>query len=288
MTTLVIGSGGFLGQHLMHRLPEAIGLDDGSRATDSNYEIVDVNNYFQVFKAFEVFRPKVVYHLAAINGTHNFYSRPYEVAVTGGVGTHNVIRAARFFDVKKFIYFSSSEAHQSELVPTPEEVPLVVPDITNPRYSYGGGKIFGELLTVHSGLDYTIIRPYNVYGPGAIRGHIIPDLLWKLKHLDEVQLVGDGTAHRSFCYVDDFIDGVILAQELDDSIINVGNDEMISIGEAVEEMQLALGVNRKITYTENPKGEVAVRCPDISKLRAVGFRPRSFKEGIRKYVDAVN
>ena len=129
-----------------------------------------------------------VCHLAYINGTEFFYSKPdlvLEVAVKGMV---NVLDACVEHGVREFILASSSEVYQTPpLIPTPETVPLSVPDVLNPRYSYGGGKIISELLLINYGRKFfdraMIFRPHNVYGPDMGTEHVIPQFITRMEAL---------------------------------------------------------------------------------------------------------
>lgn len=293
MRILVTGGTGFLGTHLVKALMaeghDVFAFDNGWRSGSVNDNGTDVTSTVDVFRAFEWFRPETVFHLAAINGTHNFYEIPEKVLDVGLLGTRNVISAMKsLIKDSHLVFFSSSEVHQSSAVPTPEEVPLMIPDITNPRFSYAVSKIAGEAMVLNSGLDYTIIRPYNVYGPGALKGHIVPDLYEKIKNAKDhgqVQLGGDIRAMRSFCYVKDFIEGVMLAWQSGFKILNVGSDQMVSVGALAYE--LASAMNRDdvdILSGKAPLGEVSLRCPDITKLRSLGFIPRSLENGLKEYV----
>jgi len=293
---LVTGGTGFLGTHLVKALRaeghDARAFDNGFRSGFGHVG-QDICEWDHVWLAVNKFDPEVVFHLAAINGTYNFYKIPDEVLHVGIVGTSNLVKALQNKGHSPhLVFFSSSEVHQSGSVPTPEEVPLMIPDITNPRFSYAVSKIAGEALVVNSGLDYTIIRPYNVYGPGALKGHIVPDLYEKIKNADlgaSVQLGGDIRAARSFCYVEDFIQGVLLASRVSlwqgSRIWNVGSDQIVSVGVLAYELAEAMGRDDlDFATAPAPLGEVSKRCPDINKLRSLGFQPRSLREGLKDYV----
>src|SRR5262249_47299489 len=135
-----------------------------------------------------------VYHLAGINGTRLFYEMPHEVLRIGVSSTlyalewfrsHNKVAGA------KILYASSNEAYAGALeafgtlpLPTPEAVPLVIADTYNPRWSYAGQKLIGELLFIHYaaayGLRMSIVRPHNFYGPRAGNEHVIPEIIARI------------------------------------------------------------------------------------------------------------
>ncbi len=129
-----------------------------------------------------------VHHLAFVNGTEFFYSAPELVLDVGVKGMINVIDACRAEGVGKLILASSSEVYQTPPhVPTDETAPLVVPDPTNPRYSYGGGKIISELMAINYGRKFfervLIFRPHNVYGPDMGWEHVVPQFAMRLKDM---------------------------------------------------------------------------------------------------------
>ena len=183
------------------------------------------------------------------------------------------------------IIASSSETYQQpSIIPTPEDVPLIIPDITNPRYSYGGTKILYELMAQHywrESFDRVItFRPHNIYGTDMGNDHVIPELINKIKDAHswipfmskDVTLLGDGTQTRAFCHIDDFCKGIqiILDYGRDGEIYHIGNDEEVTIGELCNKLISKMGYNLKVKYSEASKGETNRRCPDISKLSALG------------------
>ena len=162
-----------------------------------------------------------VHHLAFVNGTEFFYSAPELVLDVGVKGMVNVIDACRAAGVRRLMLASSSEVYQTPpQVPTDESAPLIVPDPTNPRYSYGGGKIISELMAINYGRKFfdrvLIFRPHNVYGPDMGFEHVIPQFALRLKRAAAqhksgkvpFEIHGDGRQTRSFCHVDDLVRGV--------------------------------------------------------------------------------
>lgn len=200
MRHLVTGASGFLGAALCRALVESgeqvRGFDDGSRGKSSrltnlqgpNFELIegDVRELSQLREASA--GCELVWHLAAINGTRNFYERPGEVLDVGVRGTLNAIDAALASHCRRLVLASSSEVYgQPQTLPTPEEEPLHIADPKNPRFSYAGSKLIGELLALHyaasQGLETVVVRPHNVYGPDMGHEHVIPELVRKLVEL---------------------------------------------------------------------------------------------------------
>ena len=180
-TVLVTGGAGFIGSALVRSLAGSGAkvrvLDDGSRGAPrrlaglvGTVELVngDVRDPAVVDRACE--GVDAVWHLAAVNGTEFFYSKPELVLDVGVGGMRNVIAAAITRGVRDLFVASSSEVYQTPpRVPTDESVPLSIPDPLNPRYSYAGSKLISELLALNYGRAHfrrvVVFRPHNVYSP---------------------------------------------------------------------------------------------------------------------------
>lgn len=244
-----------------------------------------------------------VIHMAAINGTKNFYERPGDVLEVSVRGMLNVLDWCKQYDIPEMVFVSSSEVYQDALtIPTPEDVVLVVPNLWNPRYSYGGGKIAAELLAVHCGQflkRMCIVRPHNIYSGGAGNDHVIPSLIQqiinrpKLNGIEvaftgDVAIQGDGQETRSFCYVDDFVSGMLTVLDKGDNrqVYNIGNPEEIKIEQLVYEVGRACGVHAFPVFGgPSPKGSPHRRCPDMSKLKQLGWNPTiDLAEGLSRTV----
>ena len=230
-----------------------------------------------------------VHHLAFVNGTEFFYSQPDLVLDVGVRGMINVIDACRAQNVGTLILASSSEVYQTPpKVPTDESAPLSVPDPLNPRYSYGGGKLISELMAINFGRKYfervLIFRPHNVYGPDMGWEHVVPQFALRLKRLADLQATGElpfeiqgtGAETRSFCFIDDLVAGVLAMREKGEhlGIYHVGTMEEVAIADLARRAAAAVG--REIELIAGPlqAGGTPRRCPDISKLAALGYKPR--------------
>lgn len=242
-----------------------------------------------------------IIHMAYINGTEFFYTKPELVLEVGVKGMLNVLDACKTHKIDNLVLISSSEVYQKPpSIPTPEDVPLVIPDVHNPRYSYGGGKIISELLALNYGRkDFErvlIIRPHNVFGPDMGWEHVIPQFILRTYDLIQkqpngpldFQIQGRGTETRSFVYIDDFIDGLILAINKGEhqEIYHVGTEEEIQIASVAKKIVTAFG--REINLQSGPltEGSVARRCPDISKIKKLGYQPKfSFEEALSPSID---
>lgn len=298
MRILVTGGVGFLGAPLATALAgrghEVVALDNRFRGSGSpEVEIVeaDVRDAGAVRAA--VAGSEVVVHLAAVQGTGNFYRIPDEVLDVNLRGVLEVAKACAGEGVRRLVFSSSSEVYGiPETFPTPESAPLGVPDPLNPRWSYGGSKIAGELVVANyarrRGFEFTILRYHNVYGPAMGWDHVIPQFIRRLEGSEEFTIQGDGEQARSFCYVDDAVAATVAAVEAPtaaNEIVNVGNPEAEC---TINELAALLGrvAGKAIEPRHVPfEGEgTRRRVPDVTKARELlGFAPEvELDEGLRR------
>jgi len=236
-----------------------------------------------------------VCHLAYVNGTEFFYTKPEVVLEVAVKGMMNVIDACVKFGVPELVLASSSEVyHAPRTVPTDETVPLIVPDVLNPRYSYSGGKIISELLALNFGRKHfqrvLIIRPHNVYGPEMGREHVIPQFALRMRELPRndqgavpFEIQGTGQETRSFIYLEDAVDGILRVMEKGEhlGVYHIGSAEEITIEKLAREIGRYFGLDIAVVPGALRAGSPPRRCPDISKVRQLGFEPRtSLREGL--------
>lgn len=307
---IVTGGGGFIGAYLVTRLVrdgwnvgviDTLIRGDASRfaevADDVTLHTIDVRDEDAVTSA--VTGADVVMHLAAINGTENFYTRPELVLDVGVRGAIAVVNACRRAGVPDLVVASSAEVYQTPaIVPTPEDVALMLPDSLNPRYSYGGSKLVSELIAFNYAREHfnklQVFRPHNVYGPNMGWKHVIPQFVLRAAEIIDAktdpaifQIQGDGQETRAFCYVDDVVDGILAmyANGGHREIYHIGNDEEISIQALVENLGKVMGRQLQIEPSAATAGGTPRRCPDIGKMRALGYDPRvDLAEGLRRTV----
>ncbi len=231
-----------------------------------------------------------IWHLAYVQGTQTFYADPKDVIDVALRGIMNVLGACEARTTKPdLILVSSSEVYQNPpdgMFPTSESVPLSVPDVTNPRYSYGGGKIASELAVLayaQAGLlnRAVIVRPHNIYGPDMGHEHVIPEFAERMVEIGPTErafpIQGSGLETRSFCHIDDCVDGlmVLLEHGEDRNVYHLGNPDeehtIRALAHAIAEL-----FDREIDVIPGalPKGSPVRRLPDIGKLEALGYRPR--------------
>lgn len=245
-----------------------------------------------------------VIHCAYLQGTQTFYAEPRAVLDVALRGILNVLTACERVGTSDLLFVSSSEAYQvAAQVPTPETVPLSVPDPLNPRYSYGGGKIACELAALawhHAGvLDRAIIaRPHNVVGPDMGREHVLPEFAIRMNRLvREVPqgiipfpIQGSGLETRSFCYIGDCVDqlaALLGHAPAGPSVWHVGSMDERTIGDVAHAVAACYGREIKIVPGTLPKGSPPRRLPDTAKVDGLpGQRPSrtSFGDAVTRTV----
>jgi len=302
---LVTGGTGFIGSALVKRLVkeghEVRVLDNDIRGAKERLEDVydkiefvnaDIRDAQDVQKACKGIDS--VIHLAYINGTEYFYKMPELVLEVGVKGMVNVIDSCIKENIKELILASSSEVYQTpQNIPTDETAPLSIPNPLNPRYSYGGGKIISELMAINYGRKHfdrvIIFRPHNVYGPDMGWEHVIPQFVLRMKEICKnnkdkqikFPIQGTGKETRAF---DDFVDGLMIVLEKGKhlGIYHIGTMEEISIEEVANDIGKYFGKEVTIVPSKAVSGSTKRRCPDIAKLKKLGYKPKvPFDKGLK-------
>ena len=233
-----------------------------------------------------------VIHLAYVNGTKYFYSRPILILDIAIKGILNIIEACVKNKVKELYLASSSEVYQTpNKIPTDENESLKIPDIFNPRYTYGGGKILTELMGIHYGKKYfkklIIFRPHNVYGPNMGQEHVVPEFIKRFKSLKRknFKIQGSGNEIRSFIYIEDFLDAfnLILNRGKHLNVYNIGTSEKIKIKDLAYKLSRIFKKKIIIRKTSLLKGGTKIRVPNINKIKSLGFKQKfSLDKGLRQ------
>jgi UDP-glucose 4-epimerase len=241
----------------------------------------------------------VIFHGAAIVGVQQVLEAPDRILEVNAVSTLTVFNFARqLIAPKRVVFASTSEAYAGTLkyfgipLPTPEDVPICVDEVSLPRTSYALSKVYGEAIAFawrHSHrLPVTVVRYHNVYGPRMGFRHVIPQTFTKIARSSGQVDVASAHHTRSFCYIEDAIEATIRSWEAElteGEIINIGSSaEEISIGRLVEKIAAVMGREITIREAEDTPGSPVRRCPDTSKLaRLTGFSACvSLDEGLQR------
>jgi len=311
MKILIIGGIGFIGLHLTRALlsaeehtvdildvklyknldEEALRVVSHRRCSYKESDITDFKTINSLPKDYDV-----IFHLAAILGVQNVINNASLVLRKNHTMTEVALAiAAEQHSLQKFFYTSTSEVYAGTLqhyglpFPTPEETPLSLPDLDQPRTSYMLSKIYGEALCYHSSLPFVIIRPHNIYGPRMGFSHVIPQLIQKASSLNsnEALEVYSVDHKRTFCYINDAVGFLIglLKSDVKNITLNLGvNQPEVTIG-ALAQLILNL-MNKNISIKPLPAtpGSPVRRAPANDKICALSsYIPRySLEEGVEK------
>jgi len=303
---LVTGGSGFIGsaitKYLVYNNHNVIIYDNNSRGKLSRlkeiqHKIKFVRGDIRDKKKLFSIKSKIdtVIHLAYVNGTKFFYKKPLKILDIAVNGLLNILEFSKKKKVKNFYLASTSEVYQNPIkIPTDEKEMLKIPDIHNPRYSYGGGKIISELYGLYYAKKYfkkfVIFRPHNVYGKDMGNEHVIPEFINRFKKLRNNKnflIYGSGREIRSFIYIDDFVLGFdkVFRKGNNLEIYNIGTSQKINIGNLAILISKIIGKKIKFKKRKVLKGSPTARCPNIEKIKKLGFKQKiSLKEGIKKII----
>ena len=299
---LVLGGAGFIGHHLATRLAgdghALTVVDDLSRGrADAALAALRARDGVAFHQA-DLTRPGAldglardwdqVYMLAAVVGVRNVERDPARVIRVNTLALLNVLawlpgRGETLFFSSTSENYAGGVSNGTVPVPTPEDVPLSVPDPAAPRWAYAASKIVGEAAVLHEararGLRVIVGRFHNVYGPRMGADHVIPELaLRALRRESPFRLYG-AEQRRAFCHVSDAAEAMVrlIATEAAwGRVVNIGNDaEEIRIGDLARLVLDTAGFAPTIEPVPAPAGSVERRCPDLTRLRALtGFQPK--------------
>ena len=304
---LVTGGSGFIGsaivKYLVQKGHKVIVFDNNSRGKIER--LIKVKKKIKFIKGDIRNKKKLlsisdtvdtVIHLAYVNGTEYFYKKPFEILDIAVNGLINILEFFKKKKVKKFYLASSSEVYQNpSKIPTDEKEMLKIPNINNPRYSYGGGKIISELYGLYFAKKYLkkfiIFRPHNVYGKDMGNEHVIPQFINRFRKLSNNKIFkihGTGNEVRSFIHIDDFISGFdkIFKKGKNQEIYNIGTNEKIKISSLAKLISKILNQKIKLKKIKILKGSPIIRCPSIKKIKKLGFKQNiRLKDGIKKILN---
>ena len=242
----------------------------------------------------------VVVHLAAVLGVQKVLDCPYQTLRDNVLMHEAVIRFARRQKVlQRFLFTSTSEVYAGSLlhldmpIPTPEDVPLALPALKEPRSSYMLSKIYGEAMLHHSGLPFTIVRPHNIYGPRMGMSHVVPQLLAKAHraHPHSSIEVFSVEHRRTFCFIDDAVETVkrvLLSPAALNQVLNLGCESPeVTMGRVAEIVIATVEKPLRIEAKPPTPGSPKRRAPKMTRMtQATGYIAQTnLEEGIRRTYD---
>lgn len=303
---LITGGGGFIGSHLCERLAphnRIVVYDNGHRNAIRYTQLLDMPNVTlvkgDVLDAAELQRAtdgcQIVVHLAAIAGIDTVIKKPIVTMNVNLMGTKNVLDAAiAIGGVTRFIDFSTSEVYGPYVYRADENGLTTQGPVGEMRWAYAVSKLAAEHLThcycEEYGMPVVTIRPFNIYGPRQVGEGAIHRFIVAAMQRSPLTIYGDGNQIRAWCYIDDFIDGVLLTLEKEEAVgqvFNIGDPKQTtSILGLAEHIVRLTGNHTHIQFGEATMPDVQVRVPSIHKARQrLGYEPVvGLEEGLSRTI----
>lgn len=283
MRILLTGGAGFLGSHISERLlgkgHKVICMDNLITGRKENISHLVANENFEFVKhdvsKYIIVKGKVDYvlHFASPASPVDYLEHPIKTLKVGSLGTHNALGVAKAHGAK-FLLASTSEVYGDPLVNPQPETYWGNVNPTGPRGVYDEAKRFGEAITLaymrSHGIDTKIVRIFNTYGERMRRrdGRVVPNFIDQALNGEPLTVYGDGLQTRSFCYVSDLIDGIMLLMESDiNEPVNIGNPGEMTILDFAKKIKEITGSKSEIVFKDLPVNDPKVRRPDISKAK---------------------
>lgn len=291
---LITGGAGFIGTHLCRRLigDNSVTIFDNLTRNSLKYSGLlehenmkfiegDVRDIEQVRQATE--GQEIILHLAAIAGVSSYYRSPLSVIETNYDGTENVLKAIKDNGVELFLDMSSSEIYGKLAHSVGEnDAPSSFPP-HDMRSVYAKSKSLGEQLAFCYAAEYSLpivsIRPFNIYGPGQVGEGAISNMVQNAIKGEDLEITGDGSAVRAWCYIDDFVDSIIKCIDIRENIsaeaINIGNPSEVQTTLNLARMILRITKSSsKLVFVDHLGTDIPIRIPKIDKaIGLLGFKP---------------
>jgi len=301
---LITGAAGFIGSHLCDRFIKegwyVVGVDNFLTGSLENLEHLLLNQNFElveedVIKGLEwEGHLDLILHFACPASPVDYLNFPIETLMVDSVGTSHTLKLAK--DKRaRYVFASTSEVYGDPQVhPQPESYWGNVNPV-GPRSVYDEAKRFSEALSMayhrECGVDVRIIRIFNTYGPRMKLkdGRVVPNFIFQALNGQDLTVYGDGSKSRSFCYVDDLVEGIFLVSDVDAikyRVMNLGNPDEYKIIDFAQIILEKTGSNSKIIFKPLPRDDPKMRKPDISLAReSLHWKPViSLDEGLAKTI----
>jgi len=301
-SALVTGAAGFLGSHLTDRLLgegySVLGVDNLSTSDAENLAHLANDSRFRfeerdICAAFDPGRVDYVFNLASPASPPEYLRLGIETLRVGSMGVENALQIAAKYDAG-FFHASTSECYGDPLEHPQKESYWGNVNPVGPRSVYDEAKRFGEAMVMayhrSRGVNTHMARIFNTYGPRLHPGdgRVISNFLMQALRGEPFTIYGDGLQTRSFCYVDDLIEGIVLLSRSEEQLpVNLGNPEEYTILECAKAVLEVTGSKSEMSYAELPVDDPTRRRPDITKARTLlGWEPRvGLKDGLKKSLE---
>jgi dTDP-glucose 4,6-dehydratase len=308
---VVTGAAGFVGSHLCDQLLEfgadVIGVDNMITGREKNVEHLIGNDSFTFINADVSQSPEkyladldqidLIFHFASPATPRRFKTWPVEIYSVNGFGTHYLLEFIKEkFPEARFVFAGTSEAYGDPLEHPQKETYWGNVNPNGPRSCYDVSKRMGETIcgVFHRNfnIDTRIVRIFNTYGPriNPEDGRVIPDFVSQALRGQDLTVFGDGKQTRSFCYVSDLVEVILLyaaADNLTGETINIGNPGEFTVLETAKTIIELIGSNSELVFQPLPQDDPKRRQPDISKAKQLlDWEPKiDFKAGLKLTID---
>lgn len=308
-TIFITGGAGFIANILISRLIDKnkiIAFDNFHRDTISNSSIVDhenlkiikgdVLNYSEVYSGMN--KADIVVHAAAIAGIDTVIQKPTHTMRVNMIGTANVMEAAKEHNIKdRVVDFSTSEVFGSRAFKSSENDDTISGSAGEARWTYAVSKLAGEHLTMAYFKEFKLptvsVRPFNVYGPGQTGEGALQIFIKRALRNEDISIYGDGNQIRAWCYVEDFVDGLMCCIKNENAIgesFNIGNSRaVLTIYGLAQTVLRVLNSKSKIIFKPALSADIELRIPSVEKAeRILGFKAQyDLEYGIEKTAEWV-
>jgi dTDP-glucose 4,6-dehydratase len=302
MRVLITGAAGFLGSHLTDRLlhegHSVLGVDNLSTGDLKNLSHLENCPEFS-FKEWDICKPfdpgpvDYVFNFASPASPPEYLRLALETLRVGSAGTENMLEIAARYDAG-FLHASTSECYGDPTQHPQSEDYWGNVNPIGPRSVYDEAKRYSEALVMAynraRNVNTHLVRIFNTYGPRLKPGdgRVISNFMMQALRNQPLAIYGDGKQTRSFCYVDDLIDGIVrLASSSEHLPVNIGNPDEFTILECAKEVLVATGSSSSLVFKALPQDDPTRRCPDISRARTLlGWEPRiALRQGLAKSLE---
>ncbi len=295
MKYLILGGSGFIGQEIADKLlinNEVVIADRKVPKTKCEYIYCDLEkvNYECLPNDIDI-----IINCASVLGISRVKRKPFETLINNFHCAKSGLEIALYQkNIRKYVYFSSSEVYGKFASNKSENDPLVIDNTYEPRWSYATSKIYAEELTCsfckNNNIPFLIIRPFNIYGVGRKKEGAINNLIYQAINYQRVKVTGTGDQTRAWCNIKDFVEGLLLCLEKgrDNTIYNIGNpNEKYSIKDIVLIITDLIKKSIDIQFEDSDSQmDIITRSPNIDKIKALGYSPKiTVYDGIREIIE---
>jgi dTDP-glucose 4,6-dehydratase len=303
-TVLITGAAGFIGSHLCDRFIregfDCIGMDNFLTGSPDNiahlfdepkFRFLDYNvtNYVYVREAIDL-----VLHFACPASPVDYMNFPIQTMKVDSLGTLRTIGLAKAKNAR-YVFASTSEVYGDPAVHPQREDYWGHVNPVGPRSIYDEAKRFSEAMTMayhrEHGVDVRVARIFNTFGPRmrVNDGRVVPNFILQSLKMEDLTIFGDGTQTRSFCYIDDLVEGIFrlsVKEGIAGEVINLGNPEEYAIIDFARKISRIAGSDPKIVFMPLPTDDPRQRCPDIGKARRLlGWEPKvAVSDGLERTI----